>query len=155
MRALTEVVAWWAALLLVWLATLDAFSFEELAIAGALAVPAAWAARAARGAMGIHWRVEPGWARWLLSVPWAVLHDTAAVLLLAARPDRPEDDSFEDIQLGGDHDSAGRNGHEALATAVLSATPGSVVVDAGADHDRLLVHTLLVGRTRLERAVRR
>jgi multisubunit Na+/H+ antiporter MnhE subunit len=155
MRALLEVAAWWAALLLVWLATLTAFSLEELATASALAVPCALAARAARRAAGIRWRIKPGWARWLLSVPWSVLHDTVAVLLLAVRPDRPEDDSFQEVVLSGDRDSAGRNGHEALATAALSAAPGSVVVDAGEQHDRLLVHTLPIGRTRLERAVRR
>jgi multisubunit Na+/H+ antiporter MnhE subunit len=42
-----------------------------------------------------------------------------------------------------------------VSTAILSATPGSVVVDAADEHDALLVHALPIGRTKLERELRR
>jgi multisubunit Na+/H+ antiporter MnhE subunit len=145
-----EIAVWWAVLLLVWLATLNAFSFEELSLAAGLAVPSAFAARAARIAAGGHWRVDPRWIRWLPVTAWTILHDTVSVLRLAAGPDRPEDDSIDTIPLDDDRDD---RGHEALATLVLSTSPGSVVVDA--DRDRLLVHRLPIGRTRQSEVVRR
>lgn len=145
-----EIGVWWAVLLLVWLATLNAFSFEELGLAAGLALPSAFAARAARIAAGGRWRVDPRWVRWLLVTPWAILHDTVSVLRLAAGPDRPEDDSIDTIMLDNSEDGGG---HEALATVVLSAAPGSVVVDA--ERDRLLVHRLPIGRTGQSEVVRR
>lgn len=142
-----EIAVWWAVLLLVWLASLNAFSYAELGTAAGLALPCAFAARAARIAAGGRWKVTARWTRWLAAVPWAVLHDTAAVLRLATRRDHPERDSFDEIGIG-----AGA-GHEALATAVVSAAPGSVVVDA--ESGRLLVHRLPIGETGLTEAVRR
>ncbi|HEY4459530.1 MAG TPA: Na+/H+ antiporter subunit E [Pseudonocardiaceae bacterium] len=147
---IVEFTVWWAVLLLVWLATLNAFSFEELGLAAGLALPGAFAACAARIATGGRWRVDPRWIRWLLVTPWAILHDTVSVLRLAAGPDRPEDDSIEAITLDNSEDDGG---HEALATLVLSTSPGSVVVDA--EQDRLLVHRLPIGRTRQSEVVRR
>lgn len=148
MRVLAEVVVWWAVLLGVWLMSLNAFSFAELGTAAGLALPCAFAARAARLAAGGRWRIRLRWARWLAHLPWAVLHDTAAVLRLATKPDRPEDDSFDEVPLGaGPH-----AGHEALATATVSGTPGSVVVDAR--DNRLCVHRLPIGAIGLTDAVR-
>lgn len=144
MRAtIAEVAVWWAVLLLVWLASLNAFSYAELATAAGLALPCAFAARAARIAANGRWRLDPRVLRWLLRAPWAVLHDTAAVLRLAAKPDRPQVDSFDPIPVED----------EALATAMVSAAPGSVVVDA--EDDELTVHRLPIGETALTRAVRR
>jgi multisubunit Na+/H+ antiporter MnhE subunit len=144
MRLLAELVVWWAVLLGVWLMSLNAFSYAELLTATALALPCAFAARAARIAASGRWRVRAGSVRWPAHLPWAVAHDTVAVLRLAAEPDRPDDDSFDDVAL--DHDC------EALATTVVSGAPGSVVVDA--QNDRLLVHRLPIGETGLSRAVR-
>jgi multisubunit Na+/H+ antiporter MnhE subunit len=138
-----EIAAWWAVLLLVWLASLNAFSYTELGTAAGLAIPCAFAARGARIAASGRWRVRARWARWLLFAPSAILHDTAAVLRLAAKRDRPEDDSFDHIPAED----------EALSTAVISSAPGSVVVDA--DDDRLTVHRLPIGDTKLTEAVRR
>ncbi len=148
MRVLAEVVIWWAVLLGVWLMSLNAFSYEELGTAAGLALPCAFAARAARIAARGRWRVRPHWARWLPHLPVAVLHDTVAVLRLATKRDRPEDDSFDEVPLDGGQQVA----HEALATAVVSSAPGSVVVDA--KDNRLCVHHLPIGETGLSRAVR-
>jgi multisubunit Na+/H+ antiporter MnhE subunit len=148
MRMLAEVVAWWAALLGVWLASLNAFSFAELATATCVALVCAVAAWAARRAANARWRIDPRWLRWSRFAPWAILHDTIAVLRLAAGPDRPEHDSFDNVDLAGR-----RDGHEALATTMISTAPGSVVVDA--EQDRLLVHRVPIGETGLSEAVRR
>ncbi|HJP78916.1 MAG TPA: Na+/H+ antiporter subunit E [Pseudonocardiaceae bacterium] len=138
-----EIAAWWAVLLLVWLASLNAFSYAELATAAGLALPCAFAARAGRIAASGRWRVKARWARWLLFAPAAILHDTVAVLRLATRPDRPQDDSFDHLPAQD----------EALATAMVSAAPGSVVVDA--ERNRLTVHRLPIGETKLTEAVHR
>jgi multisubunit Na+/H+ antiporter MnhE subunit len=140
MRVFAEVVAWWAVLLGVWLMSLNAFSFAELITATALALPGAFAARAARIAASGSWRVRPRQLRWLLHLLWAILHDTVAVLRLPAGGK----DEFSEMPVS--------HGGEAPATAVVSAAPGSVVVDA--EDDTLLVHRLPIGETGLTEAVR-
>ncbi|HEX3792100.1 MAG TPA: Na+/H+ antiporter subunit E [Pseudonocardiaceae bacterium] len=150
MRGGLETFVWWVILVGVWLATLSAFSFEELAVAAVLALPCAVAAGAARRAAEVRWTVGSGWAQWLLALPGAVLHDTAAVLRLGMRWQRREDeDEFRRVPLPTESADGRRAGREAVTTEVLSATPGSVVVDAD-EHDGLLVHAMPIGRTRLE-----
>jgi multisubunit Na+/H+ antiporter MnhE subunit len=151
-----EIAAWWAFLLGVWLVTLNTFSVAELITAAVLAVPCAIAARAARRAAGLRWDIRPGWSRWLLALPAAVAHDTAALLWLSLRRrSREHDDEFRTVPLPVEPNESRRTGREAVTTAVLSATPGSVVVDASDEHDALMVHTLPIGRTTLERELRR
>jgi multisubunit Na+/H+ antiporter MnhE subunit len=148
-----EVLVWWAILVLTWLGTLNAFSYEELAAAAVLAVPCAIAARLGRRAAGVRWSVDPRWARWLPHLAWAILHDTIAMLAIATRPD--QNDDFDELPLAKQPTKARQAAHEALATATLSATPGAVVIDANDDHDRLTVHTVPIGETGLRRAVTR
>jgi multisubunit Na+/H+ antiporter MnhE subunit len=149
-RAVAEVLIWWMVLVLVWLGTLNAFSYEELTAAALLAVPCAIAARLGRRAAGVRWSTRAHWVRWLGHLPWGVVRDTIAVLALALRPSTKDKD-FDTVTLANDATKAQQAGHEALATAVVSATPGSVVVDA---HDgRLVVHTVPIHETGLRRAV--
>jgi multisubunit Na+/H+ antiporter MnhE subunit len=151
-----EITAWWAFLVVVWIASLNTISVAEVVTAAVLAVPCAIAARAGRRAAKLDWRLSARWSRWLLALPGAVVHDTGAVLLLAIRPrTREDDDEFRALELPDEPDSARQTGREAVATAVVSATPGSVVVDAQNEHRKLLVHGLPIGRTRLEQEVRR
>lgn len=144
---------WWAFLVVVWIATLSAFSVAEVVVAAAAAVPCAIAARAARRAAGLRWVVPSGWSRWLLALPGAVVHDTAAALRLAARS-HSRDDEFRKLGVPGERDEARWAGRAAGSITALSATPGSVVVAAD-ERNELLVHSLPIGRTRLEREVRR
>jgi multisubunit Na+/H+ antiporter MnhE subunit len=151
-----EIAGWWAFLVVVWIATLNTFSIQEVVTAAVLAVPCAFAARAARHAAGLRWTVAPRWGRWLLALPMAIAHDTVAVLRLAMRRrPREEDDEFRVLTLPTERDDGRRTGREAVTTAALSATPGSVVVNSNDDHDELLVHAMPVGRTRLERELLR
>ncbi|HEX5119778.1 MAG TPA: Na+/H+ antiporter subunit E [Pseudonocardiaceae bacterium] len=155
MRAWGETVAWWAVLVLVWLATLNSFSLAELAAAAVLAVPGAWVARRVRLAAGIRWSLRARWARWLLYLPWALVHDTYRMLMLAVRRDDPDDDRFATVALDEPAGADRRAGWEAAATTVLAAAPGSVVADAGEEHDHLVIHQPPVGDTGLRRAVTR
>jgi multisubunit Na+/H+ antiporter MnhE subunit len=155
MRAWVEVTAWWAVLVLIWLASLNSFAYAEAIVAAVLAVPCAIGVRQARRAVDLNWRLRAGWARWLLRVPWTVVHDTVAMLVLAVRPERTDEDDFTDVRMAGRAGQEERAGWEAAATTVLSATPGSIVVDAGQHHDRLVVHTVPIPETGLREAVRR
>src|SRR4051794_3492874 len=76
-RFLLEVAAWEVGLLLVYLASLSAFSPSELVAGGLYALPAAALAGAARRAARASWRPAPGWATWLAWLPLAVPADTA------------------------------------------------------------------------------
>ncbi|HEX5405799.1 MAG TPA: Na+/H+ antiporter subunit E [Pseudonocardiaceae bacterium] len=151
MRAAVEIVVWWVLLALVWVATLTAVSVQELVTASVLAAPCAVAARAARIAADAHWRVRPRWLRRLALLPVAALRDTVGVLRLAVHPE--EQDTFEHVPLPAESDEPGRAGREALTTAVLTATPGVMVVDA--EHDRLLVYTLPLRENRRGSELRR
>ncbi|HKN98120.1 MAG TPA: hypothetical protein VJX10_13450, partial [Pseudonocardiaceae bacterium] len=103
----------------------------------------------------LRWVAPSGWSRWLPALPGAIVHDTAAALRLAARSDRREgDDEFRPVGVPGDR-HARWAGRAAGTITVLSATPGSVVVADDAERNELLVHSLPIGRTRLEQEVRR
>lgn len=155
MRTLPEAVIWWAVLTLVWLATLGTVSAEELAVAGGAAAfgaaMACWGRRVVQG----QWHIQAGWIRGLLVLPWAVLHDMVVVLRLVLHPARKAEGEFREIPLAADRARARRSAREAVATMMISATPGSLVVD-GADRDQhLVIHTLPGGDTTVQRAVRR
>ena len=151
-----EITAWWVALVGVWLTTLNTYSVAELITAAVLAVPCAVAARAGRRAAGLRWRVDLRWSRWLPALPSAIGHDTVAALSLGLRRrTRERDDEFRALPLPVERDDAARTGREALTTAIVSAAPGTVVLDANEEHDELLVHALPTGGTRLERKVSR
>jgi multisubunit Na+/H+ antiporter MnhE subunit len=157
---LVEVAAWWAVLVLFWMATLSAASLAEWAVACLAALPCALAATAARAVAGGGWRVRAGWSRWLLPLARVVPAETVRVLALAAR-DRRAPDPGEDparalrrIPLPESEAEDRATGRGAVATALLSATPGTLVVDAPPEERALLVHALDDRPSALERAVR-
>ena len=82
----------------------------------------------------------------LAALPGAVVRDSWAALSIAARG-RPVG-RFEEDELDAEADAQRRAGRAALITGVLSATPGSLVIDA---EDDLLLHVLAMPATRLRR----
>lgn len=150
MRGAVEVVVWEVVLALLWLATTSSVSVQESVAAVVFALPCAVAATAARRAAGGHWRPNRSWLRWLLVLPWAVLRDTAAVLVHVVRRD---DGEFTRVGLPHDPAEAQRTAREALAAGALSATPATVVADANGKG--LVVHRLPGGYRGLERRVGR
>lgn len=153
MRARTgagaEVLGWWAVLVLLWLATLTTFSPQELIAAAVLALPAASAARVGRLAVHGHWRLPHRIPQLSAALACAIVRDSWAALLIAARG-RPVGRFAED-ELEVEADAWRRAGRAALITSVLSATPGSLVIDA--DDNDLLLHVLAMPATRLRRLV--
>jgi hypothetical protein len=149
---LVEVVAWWVVGVLVWWATVSPISVPET-VAAALCAPAcALAARAARRAVGARWRVRARWLRWLGALPQAVVADTTRLARLWwGRPDAGG--TVQEATLDPSSDPAVATTHRALAAAVLSAAPGSVVMEV--EGDELRLHVLTPGPSRLEKAARR
>lgn len=147
-----EVVVWWALLVGVWVLTLSSAPPVELAVAAAAALPCALAARAARRAMEGGWTLAPGWGRWLVVLPVAVLADSARLLFAGVRRIRGRGDLREVTTSAGE--GARAKGHRALASLVLSATPSGFVVDTRPDDGVLVVHAVVDGRPRLSDRVR-
>ncbi|MFX0581259.1 Na+/H+ antiporter subunit E [Nocardia nepalensis] len=146
-RAAAEVAGWWAALVLVWMTTLTAIAIDELIAACLIALPAAWAARVGRIAVRGHWRLPDGVPRLLAALPGAIVRDGTAALWITAR--RRPVGRFEEHELSAPADKARQAARAALITGVLSATPGSLVVDA--ENEGLLLHALPVPATKLRR----
>ena len=140
-----EALVWWVVLFGVWLATLSTFPPAELVAGAVSALPCAVAAVAGRRAVDGAWRVRPRWLRWLLPLPVAVVTEAARLLLLplGRRVRAGPVGHIREIALTPQSDGTVAEAHRALATTVLAATPGSVVVDTRPDDDVLVVHAIV------------
>lgn len=155
--AAAELLWWWGACVGIWLLTLSSVTVPELTVATACGLPCALAARAARRAVGGAWLPRPGWVAWLVLLPGAVVADTgrlAAVLPRAARR-RLDPGRLRDIPLPGSEPDPVAAAHRALASLVVSASPGTVVVDSDPEEGRLMVHSFRSGWPWLDRVVGR
>jgi multisubunit Na+/H+ antiporter MnhE subunit len=119
MARAVESVVWWAVLVGVWLTTLSAVNWQDLLVAAVLAVPCAVAATLLRGAYDGRWRPARAW-----TLPVEIARGCAALFSRRAELRR--------IPV-----TALRKG---VKTVVVSASPGTVVLDD--DGDSLLVHAL-------------
>lgn len=150
-----DVLAWWVVLTALYVVLISDVTPLELAVGGGGAIPAAYAAHALRGSGG-----TPGGraraARALLAWPGTLLVDTARLTVLtlrgAVRPGTVKG-RFRTVELGPDT-------HPGWASALLSAAPGTYVVDvrprSGGGRDRgptLLVHALPGPASAVERAL--
>jgi multisubunit Na+/H+ antiporter MnhE subunit len=158
---LIETLVWWVALCGLWLLTLSTFPIPELVAAVVVALPCAAAATVARRAVGASWRVRPGWSRWLLPLPAAVLADTVRVLAAVLRRPLVRAKRGRLLRVGPRPESDARYAatQRALAVIALSLPPGSVVVgaddDPGRDGDELLLHVLADGPPRMNEVIER
>jgi len=91
---------------------------------------------------GNAWSFRLVWLRPLLVLPAAVVNDTFRVL----RPSlvgRRRTGGFERLLLSaGAGDDSGAQGRRALATVLISASPGTVVADVEPESGALLLHKL-------------
>ncbi|WP_372665372.1 Na+/H+ antiporter subunit E [Amycolatopsis kentuckyensis] len=152
MRVTSEVLPWWLGLTGLWVLTLSTPSWPELVAAAVAAVPCAFAARAARRAVGGAWRPRAGWLRWLLAIPGTAVRESGRVLVEVVR--HPRAGRFDTLELPDEPDAV-HEARAACAAAVVGCTPGTMVV-ATPPHDReLVVHRLLGGGSRVLDEVRR
>lgn len=153
---LLEVASWWAACIGLWLLTLSSISLSEVVVAAAAGLPCAIVAVAARRAVDGSWPPHAGWTRWLVVLPVAVVADTARVLGIAAGVlvgRRILGGDVREEPLLRDRTAALRPTREAAATLLVTATPGTLVLDADAEHGRMVVHSLGAGRPSMDSVV--
>ena len=158
MRELPEVALWWVACVGTWLLTLSSVNTAELVAAVAAGLPCAVVAVLARRAVRGPLSPRPAWLRWLLPVPVAVLADSARVLGVAAGAllgRRIPEGRLRRVPLPKDHAEGDWQNRQAAAVILVSASPGSVVLDVDPDSGEALVHELAAGRPDLLQAVRR
>jgi multisubunit Na+/H+ antiporter MnhE subunit len=151
-RTTSEVLVWWLALNGLWLLTVSTPSWPETVVAAVLAVPCAFAARAARRAVDGAWRPRARWGRWLLTVPWTAVRESGQVLVEVVR--HPRAGRFDTVSLP-DEPGAVHEARAACAAVVVGSTPGTMVVASPPDGRELVVHRLLDGGSRLLDEVRR
>lgn len=150
---IVEAVVWWGLCLGVWLVSLSAVSGQELVVATPLGLISGVLAVIARRAAGNRWRLRPEWFLPLLLVPVAILAD--AVRVLAAAVTRPSG-RFVDVAIShGAGDRAPAQGRRALATMLITVSPGTIVVDIDPETAQAMVHTLNAGRPHMEEVVAR
>jgi multisubunit Na+/H+ antiporter MnhE subunit len=136
-----EVVVWWGLAFGIWLMSLSATSGQEFLVAALASLPCGLAAAAARRAIEQSWAVTPSALKPLLLVPVAIFTDAAQVLA-APIANRARGGRFETIPTNAAGDTAQARGRRALATAWVSITPGTFVLDVDPDSGAMLVHSL-------------
>jgi hypothetical protein len=140
-KAVAEVAAWWVVLFLAYAVTLSAPTGPELAGAVVASAICAVLAVAARRAAGSSWRVRFRPPRGRL--PLAIAADTVRLLIRSGHA------SIRTIEPAPD--AAGG----AWGTFLMSASPGTVVLDWPADGSPVVLHTLGDGKPRLDEVVTR
>lgn len=160
MRAnlLLEGLFWTAAGVGLWLLTLSSVTLPEVLVAIAAAVPSAALAVAARRAVGGAWAPRPAWMSWLLPLPVAVVGDTVRVLRIAAGVlvgRRVPSGEIREVRLPRDRPAARWHTRRATAAGLVTAAPGTVVLDVDGTSGRMLLHSLGSGRPAMEEVVRR
>lgn len=150
-----ELAAWWAATLGLWLLTLASVNAPDLMIAVPSSLVCAVLAIGVRRTLGGNWRWPGGTARWVVKLPLAVVTDAVGVLVLPFRPggrSRAGEWIRVPVLPGAD---PRRTTKRAVASVLVSSTPGSVVVHDDEDTGELLVHSLVQSRWSMEGVVRR
>ena len=152
-----EVLWWWAAACGVWLLTLSSVNAAELVVALACALPCGLAAWAARVTLGGRWRPRPQWVWWLAPLAVSAFTDAVRVLLLAVRRHDVDRGAGRLVDVPLPHSDAEdvATGRAAVATLVLSSTPGTLVVQGDPERGVLTLHSLVPSGSILEKAVRR
>ena len=157
MRTVAVVFSWWAACVGLWLLTLSSVTVAEALIATGCALPCAVLAVVARRAVEGSWPVQPGWTRWLVPLPVAVVTDAVRVLGRGAGVlfGRVPSGDLRTVQLHRDRATGRWRARQALATVLVTAAPGTVVLDVAEDSGDMCVHALGAGRPSMEKVVRR
>lgn len=145
---------WWACCVGVWLLTLSSVSGAEVGVASGSAVPCALAAILARRALRASWRGELRWVAWLPILIAQVALDTARIfgaVAVGRAGRRGSPPKLTPVRVDG----RGARGalRQGLAALVVSASPGSLVVDV--DRSELSVHFLWRGSPSTAAAVSR
>lgn len=149
LRIAVEIIAVSGASLGVWLLSLSSVSSEELLVGGVSALVCGVAAAVVRRRIGGHWLLACDLIRPALSLPGAIAADTVGVLASPWRPGRRRA-RYSDVDIGAAGPSSRAAARRAIASLMVSATPGTVVVAADPETGRLTVHSFASTGTRLQ-----
>ena len=150
---IVELLGWYVVAVGIWMASLSAWSGQELIVAAGCAVPCAVAAVGARRAIGGAWRLPAASLRWSLMLPAAIVTDAARVLAWPVRPgSQSSGGGFRQIDIGARGETSSASGRRAAASLAMSSTPGAYVVAADEKAGTVMVHGL-GGSSMIERAV--
>jgi multisubunit Na+/H+ antiporter MnhE subunit len=139
-------LAWWAALVVVWLLLVDTFATDELVVGAAASAISASVATAVHRRGYIRFWPRAVWLREVPSLLWETTLDcgrlTDALWRRVVRREPVHGETFRvAFHQGGDN---GRDGaRRALVNFAVSFTPNSYVVDIDPEGDSLLVHRLV------------
>jgi multisubunit Na+/H+ antiporter MnhE subunit len=138
-----ELLVWCCVTTGIWMASLSAYSGQDLVVALACGFLCAGVAVLARRAVRLTARPPVAMLRWLAALPWSIALDTGRVLVLPWRPRaRASAGEFRRIHIGPPGDTPGAVGRRAMAAVLLSATPGAYVVDLDPGAGTALVHAV-------------
>jgi multisubunit Na+/H+ antiporter MnhE subunit len=121
-------IAWYVPLVVLWLAFVDTFAVEEVALGLVAAAVAATAAELVRSQDLVRFRLDP---RWLRDVHRR--HCTG----------RPVRGQFRVVPFPVEADDARSAARRALTTALVSVAPNTVVVGVEGGEGEMLVHQLV------------
>jgi multisubunit Na+/H+ antiporter MnhE subunit len=147
-----ELLLWWLLLFGLWLLTLSSVSVAESVVAAVLALLCAFVARAGRRASRVGWRPQLAWLTWFALLPIVLCMDTVRLFVGTVTRNLPQ--RLEEVELPDDRSAARGDARRAAAVLALSATPGSVVLDAAPDRP-LVLHVVVSGRPRLDKRIGR
>jgi multisubunit Na+/H+ antiporter MnhE subunit len=145
LRRLRFWIAWYVALVVLWLAFVDTFATQEVILGLVAAAMAATAAELVRSQELVRFDVELRWLRDLHQLPWQVLRDCwlLAVALWRHCTGHPVRGVFRVVPFPSEADDARAAGRRALVTVVASAAPNTVVVGVEGGEGEMLVHQLV------------
>ncbi|MFC4242929.1 hypothetical protein ACFOYW_06065 [Gryllotalpicola reticulitermitis] len=155
MKTFIEALCWFVVGVILWMTTVTTVTRTELVIAGLTSAACALLAVAARRVAGLRLRPSWAWLRWLALVPVQAGLDTGrlAVWLLHGAHETADGESVTRRKT-----SSGRSptsvATRAAAIGVVSAAPGSLVLDADED-GHFLLHRLVSGWPSLDEKVSR
>ena len=137
-------IAWFLPLMVLWLAFVDTFAVAEVVLGLVAAAVAATAAEVVRSQDLLRSRFQLRWMRDLHRLPWQVLRDCwlLAAALWRHCTGRPVRGVFRVVPFPSDADDARAAGRRALVTALLSASPNTLVVGVEGG-EGMLVHQLV------------
>jgi multisubunit Na+/H+ antiporter MnhE subunit len=136
-----EILVWALLMWGAWLLSLSAVGVPDLVVGGLSALACGVAAAGVRRAIGQRWRPEWSLVGPLAVLPVAIVVDAAAVLLSPWRP-RNRREVVETVDVGGAGRSPRQAARRAVITAVVSASPATVVIDADDETGAIVVHAL-------------
>lgn len=138
-------LAWWAALMALWVMLDDSLRPDEL-IAGAIAAAlGALLAAAATGQAGERFRLRPAWLRHAAELPGQVAGDTITVFAALARTlttGQPPSGGYVEVPVRYGDDTAYGGTRRVLLTWARSVAPNSFAVGLDPGREVMLVHRL-------------